>query len=399
MTTAPVLKYFDSSQPTEGQGDASAKGPGFVLIQDNQPITYSSRALTTAEQNYSQIEKEFLAQVFGMEHNHQYVFGRRVTLWTDHMPLVSIMKKPLGSAPKRLQRLLLRLQHYDVEIKYKPGKEMYLADTLSRAYIDGCHQSEVEEDVESIHAVHFLSVSESQLEEIRQETAKDPTNHASPQESFTTEGWPDHRDSTPPEVHAYFSFRDELAAHDGVLFKGLRCIIPTSLRAKVKEKIHRAHIGIQGCLRRAREVVYWPGMNQEITDYVSQCEVCNTFARRQQKEPLIIHEVPERPWQKIGCDIFTIQDKDYLCTVDYFSSYFEVDHLKRKTGDEIIKKLKRHFSNHGIPKEFYSAMVHRSSRETSESSPQITSSNLSPAPRHMRRATGELKMPSRRPSS
>ena len=95
------------------------------------------------------------------------------------------------------------------------------------------------------------------------------------------EGWPDHRDSTPPEVHAYFSFRDELAAHDGVLFKGLRCIIPTSLRAKVKEKIHRAHIGIQGCLRRAREVVYWPGMNQEITDYVSQCEVCNTFARHQ----------------------------------------------------------------------------------------------------------------------
>ena len=125
-----------------------------------------------------------------MEHNHQYVFRRRITLWTDHIPLVSIMKKPLGSAPMRLQRLLLRLQHYDVEIKYKPGNELYLADTLSRANIDGCHQSEVEDDVESIHTVHFLPVSESQLEEIRQETAKDPTIRAL--KKIIQEGWPDH---------------------------------------------------------------------------------------------------------------------------------------------------------------------------------------------------------------
>jgi hypothetical protein len=105
VSSAPLLKYFDSSKPTEGSGDASSKGLGFVLTQEDHPITYASRTLTPAEQNYSQIEKELLAQVFGLEHNHQYVYGRKVTLYTDHKPLVSISKKPLATAPKRLQRL------------------------------------------------------------------------------------------------------------------------------------------------------------------------------------------------------------------------------------------------------------------------------------------------------
>ena len=99
-------------------------------MQEGQPVTYASRSLTKAEQNYSQIEKELLARVFGMEHNHQYVYGRKVTLWTDHKPLEIIAKKPLAAAPKRLQRLMVRLTQYDVEIKYRRGPEMYLADTL-----------------------------------------------------------------------------------------------------------------------------------------------------------------------------------------------------------------------------------------------------------------------------
>ena len=179
VTFAPVLKYFDSSKPTEGSGDASSHGIGFVLTQEDHPVTYASRALTQAEQRYSQIEKELLAQVFGLEHNHQYVYGRRVILYTDHKPLVSISSKPLASAPKRLQRLLLRLQHYDAEIRYRPGREMYLADTLSRAYLSlsptDTQRSETEKEVESIHAVDYLAISEQQLSEIKQETAKDPT--------------------------------------------------------------------------------------------------------------------------------------------------------------------------------------------------------------------------------
>ena len=103
-------------------------------MQLAQPVTFACRAPTLSERKYSQIRKKLLAQVFGMEHNHHHVYVQKVILWTDHKPLVSISQKPLASVFKRLQCLLLRLQQYDCEIYYKPGKEMLLADTLSRAY-------------------------------------------------------------------------------------------------------------------------------------------------------------------------------------------------------------------------------------------------------------------------
>ena len=75
VTSAPVLRYFNSAEPVEGQGDASSSGKGFVLMQNGQPVSYSSRALTSSEKNYSQIEKELLAQVFRVERNHHFVYG------------------------------------------------------------------------------------------------------------------------------------------------------------------------------------------------------------------------------------------------------------------------------------------------------------------------------------
>ena len=80
VTQAPVLRYFSPQAQTEGQGDASQNGLGFVLLQEGQPATYASRALNPAEQRYSQIEKELLAQVFWLKHNRHYTFGRRVIL-------------------------------------------------------------------------------------------------------------------------------------------------------------------------------------------------------------------------------------------------------------------------------------------------------------------------------
>ena len=84
VTSAPALTYFSSTEPVEGQGDASCTGIGFVLMQNGQPVSYASRALTASEKNYSQIEKELLAQVFGIERNHRFVYGRRIVLWSDH---------------------------------------------------------------------------------------------------------------------------------------------------------------------------------------------------------------------------------------------------------------------------------------------------------------------------
>ena len=148
--------------------------------------------------------------------------------------------------------------------------------------------------------------------------------------------------------------RDELTAQDGILFKGLRCVIPASLRPRIRERLHGAHTGVEGCLRRARETVYWPSMNADLRYYIAKCGVCATYQKDQQKEPLISHKIPNRPWETVGCDIFHFEDGDYLCTVDYYSSYFEITQLKDKTGNEVIRTLKRHFSTHGIPNKLQS---------------------------------------------
>ena len=133
LSQAPVLKFFDPSAPVEFQCDESDSGLGACLLQQGQPVAYASRALTDTEINYAQIEKEMLAIVFAAERFEQFIYGRPVKVDTDHKPLESIFKKNLNCAPKRLQRMLLTLQKFDLTVYYKRGTEMYLADTLSLA--------------------------------------------------------------------------------------------------------------------------------------------------------------------------------------------------------------------------------------------------------------------------
>ena len=99
---APVLKYFDPNESVTLQCDISDGGLGYSLLQEGQPVAYGARALTSAEKNYAQIEKEMLTILVGCEKFDQYIFGRKVKIETDHKPLVSITKKPIHSAPKRL---------------------------------------------------------------------------------------------------------------------------------------------------------------------------------------------------------------------------------------------------------------------------------------------------------
>ena len=130
-----MLKYYNLEEELTVQCDASKKGLGAALMQNGQPIAFASRALTEPETRYAQIEKEMLAVVFVLQKFDQYVYGHPVTVQSDHKPLAAISNKPLRSAPKRLQGMLLKVQKYDIAIVYKTGPEMYLADTLSRAFL------------------------------------------------------------------------------------------------------------------------------------------------------------------------------------------------------------------------------------------------------------------------
>lgn len=153
IKSKPVLAYYDLKKTCVIQTDASKDGLGCCLMQNDHPIAYASRALTQTEQRYAQIEKELLAVVFAVERFHQFVYGQKFKVLSDHKPLVSITKKDFSKVSVRLQRMLLRLLKYDMEIEYLPGKEMHVADALSRNYI----QDPVEDDPEMLYLVHALS--------------------------------------------------------------------------------------------------------------------------------------------------------------------------------------------------------------------------------------------------
>ena len=112
--------------------DASIKGLGATLIQNKQPVAFASKSLTPAETNYSNIERECLAIVHGIQKFHHYLYGKSFTIIRDHKPLEVILHKPLHRAPPRIQRMMTKIQGYNYPIKYLSGPQLVISDTLSR---------------------------------------------------------------------------------------------------------------------------------------------------------------------------------------------------------------------------------------------------------------------------
>ena len=295
LTSKPVLAFYDVNEPVTIQADASQSGLGACLMQKGKPVAYASRAMTSAEQNYAQIEKEMLAICFATSMFHQYVHGKpNVSVQTDYKPLESILKKPLCKAPPRLQRLMLRLQPY-LDVHYVQGKYMYLADTLSRAYIyiQGESSAELEDELSRI--VHSLvlniPVSASKLSEIRQATEQDPTLRKV--KDLIVTGWPKSRKSAPAEVQNLWNIRDELHVAEDIIFVGEKVLIPAKLRQQMLRLVHESHMGAEKSKARARTVMYWPGMSKDIEDEVSKCSVCMKYQKSQHRVPMLPHDIPD----------------------------------------------------------------------------------------------------------
>ena len=264
----------------------------FYADAGGKPLAYASRALSTTEVGYEQIEKECLAIVFSLERFRQYTFGRKTIVSTDHKPLETIVKKPLCKAPKRIQGMLFRLLQYDIVVNYTKGNEMHIADTLSRAYLadgeDSCEQ------FSQINAVEHLPIGQSTMSLLRTAIAED--GHMQTLKQTIVAGWPDNRADVNTDIASYFSMRDELAVHYGLIFRGECVIVPQGMRKHIKKRLHLSHLGADSMVRRARECVFWPGMAAEIKQLAGDCKACQTLATAQQKETLMPIETI-LPWE------------------------------------------------------------------------------------------------------
>ncbi|XP_060769073.1 uncharacterized protein K02A2.6-like [Neoarius graeffei] len=347
ITHHPVLAYFDPHKELRLQVDASKCRVGAVMLQEEKPIAYASKSLNSTEVNYAQIEKELYAVLFGCKRFHEYMYGQRVIVESDHKPLEAILQKPLAAAPPRLKRMIIQLQKYDIHITHHPGKDIPVADTLSQKSIEHHDRSLMDSMEAQVHTLmSTVPVSDSKLLEIKDATAQDPQLTAL--KKATQNGWPDDRKKCLPSIQEYWNHRYEISEVEGILFKGEKIIAPLSLRGNMIQRIHTGHMGVEKSKHRTRDLLFWPGMGKQIETTVGQCSICQERRGANPREPLLSHNIPERPWKVVDTDLFTWNTQAFIIIVDYYSRFFKMARLTSYTSSAVISKLKSAFAHHGI---------------------------------------------------
>ena len=294
-----------------------------------------------------------LVLTWACERFSDYIVGKSIVAETDHKPLVPLLTtRTLDEVPPRVQRLRMRLMRFHFKaVNHVPGKEMYIADALSRMQSENTNRmATVPEEEMNIYVdsvLDSLPVSDVKLMEIKEAQDEDPVCRQI--KSYCLEGWPDkfrRNDALKP----YWSARGALTTAHGILQK-TRVIMPSAKKLQVLDKIHEGHQGIVKCRERAKTYVWWPCLGREVQDMVENCKVCAKH-RQQRAEPLMPTPFPERPWQMIGTDLFELDNLNYLIVVDYFSRYIEVAAMQKTTkSHEVIRALKAIFARHGIQEE------------------------------------------------
>ncbi|XP_054282050.1 uncharacterized protein K02A2.6-like [Macrosteles quadrilineatus] len=346
------LTKYDVNAEAIVIADSSAYGLGAMLLQveDKSPkvVMFASRTLQDCERRYAQIEKEALACAWAAEKFSKFLVGKKFRILTDHKPLVSLLgSKDLDTIPARIQRFKMRLMKFDYSIEHIPGKEMFTADTLSRAPIPDS-TDEFTKEVEAHIKVISLNfpATQSRLEQIK--NAQILCEECQMLVKYTENGWPKYKKDVPESMRKWYTFKDDLSIIEDLICYKERIIIPFELRKDIINKLHDGHFGSTRTVLRAKQSVFWPGITTEIHNLIENCDTCAKH-QNQKSEKMIQSDTPDYPWQRIAVDYFDFVKGKYLAVVDYYSRYLEMINVSTMTVDELIKKMKACFARHGIP--------------------------------------------------
>lgn len=344
LTTTPVLAYYDVNKDVTLSVDASSKSMGACLMQDGKPVAYAAKSLNNSQQNQPQIVREALAIRFGCNKFHEYVYGKKILIETDHKPLETIFKNPVHQAPLRLHRILWDVLPYNPIVKYIKGTKIPIADALSR----DCNCTEVDaEEKYEINAIIEMSMTEDMYKRLIEQTNKD--EELQQLKTIVMNGWPESDSQLPKQIRKYATFKSEIVFDDTLLFKGNKIIVPKAAIPNFLTQIHTGHPGIERSLARARRSLYWCGISNDIKDFVEKCSVCQQTQPANAAEPLIMKQVPSFPFQIVSTDIFTFKQRDYLLLADHYSGWMDFKKLSTLTANETIQIIKKWFSDYGVP--------------------------------------------------
>ncbi len=338
--------------------DASSFGLGAALTQtdaagNNRPVFFASRMMTDTEQKYAQVDKELLALVWAMERLDPLIYGQRIVVHTDHKPLLGLMKKPMAHMSPRQQRLISRTMRYDFELFYVPGRELVVADALSRsASTHGpiCKCTMMGTDLLREEAFVSMIDNTELPDDIRNLViqTKDLTYEAAMK--ACDDGWPAQAKAN---VGEYWSARHDMTKENGLLFVHGRLVIPKDARKRVLEFLHRGHVGWTTMMKRADESVWWPGLRNEARNKVLKCGDCYKCLPAQRREPMLSFQVPSAPGQVVHADYFEWSARDYLIVVDGMSGWTEAFSMNGMRPAELKRVMRGYMMRNGIPERFH----------------------------------------------
>ena len=181
-----------------------------------------------------------------------------------------------------------------------------------------------------------LPVSSTEIDLIHEEISKDPTftflKH------YIHMGWPNECRMLPQELHTFWNYREDLSMENGLITKEARHLIPSTLKRKVMEQIHDGHLGIEKCMLKAKEAVFWPGISNDILEAVEKCGICQAGSKAA-KPVGNVSDVPPHAWHTLGTDLFYWNNVNCLVVGDYFSKYLIVRKLPNSSTHAVIKEL------------------------------------------------------------
>ncbi|KAL5479377.1 hypothetical protein EMCRGX_G022895 [Ephydatia muelleri] len=363
LTEAPILAYprFDKeASPLVLQTDASLTGLGAVLEQDGQVIAYASRTLSMSEVNYSVIQRECLAVVWGTKQFRHYLLGRPFQLCTDHAPLKWLAGQNMEGI---LCRWAIALQEYTYTILYRKGTLNGNADALSRRA-----------DPKKSPAAATAVQTNMTMEDIRRaQQQNDITKHLMEDLKATNPLSKPHRQQLQP-WRRYAQIWSQLSVVDDVVCRRYTPdptgdvvtvpVLPKCLQHKALVQCHdhpaAGHQGSQRTLHRLRQQAFWVSMAQDVDRHCRECQKCQCSKLcTPTRAPL--HNLPiGRPWQMVAIDVLQVpvstnNNKYLLVMQDYFTKWANAKPIKDQTAATISTELVKLLCTYGIPDIIHSA--------------------------------------------
>lgn len=355
LTSDRILAHFNDNVTIKLVTDGSLNGIAATLLHvfrngTERPIGYASRTLSKAEKNYSILDIEATAIIFGVKKFYQYLYGREFILAVDNQPLVRIFgndKEIPKIAASRLQRYAVTLASFNYKIEYVKSKNN-CSDFLSRCPVGNVSTCD---SVETGYVNYFenngLNLSISLIET---ETEKDQV--LSQVKKHLIEGWTSFSTKKVQGdnfLRVFWEKRVELSILKGCVLYQHRVVIPESLKEKVLNMVHRSHLGVFKTKGLAKSFVWWPKINRDLELLTKNCRECLETKPESQKSKLTVWPYESEVWFRIHIDHGSLFNKNFLVIVDSSSKWIECIEVNSLSSKENIEVLYKLFSQLGFP--------------------------------------------------